>query len=49
MILDAPTMFAIIIALVSSCTVMIISIRRIGKLEQQINLLKKQLQTRQKG
>ena len=43
MMLDTPTLIAIVIALASSCTVMIISIRRIGELERQNKFLRKQL------
>lgn len=46
MMLDTPTLFAIIIALAGSCTVMVISIRRIGELERQNKFLRNQLKTR---
>ena len=45
MMLDTPTLVAIVIALAGSCTVMILSIRRIGELERQ----NKFLRTRLKG
>jgi hypothetical protein len=46
MTLDTGTLVAIMIALAGSCTVMIISIRRIGDLERQNRFLRNQLKTK---
>lgn len=43
MMLDTPTLVAIVIALAGSCTVMILSIRRIGELERQNKFLRNRL------
>jgi hypothetical protein len=49
MILDTGTLIAIVIALAGSCTVMVISIRKIGELERQNKFLRKQLRAERVG
>lgn len=46
MMLDTGTLIGIMIALAGSCTVMVISIRKIGELERQNRFLRKQLQAK---
>lgn len=45
MVLDTGTLVAIIIALASSCTVMVLSLLRVKELEQHNNFLRKRLRS----